>query len=303
MSRVNKYLTTAALLELLGKMEATPGIEPGFADLQSAASPLRHVASESEALYRPPRKTAIRHSPSLSGNIAGRISPASLPCPLKRVAMPDYAAARATMVESQVRTNDVTDVRVQQAMRDVPRERFVPTTKRGIAYADAAVEVVQGRFLLDPRNFARLLQLAVVAPTDSVLDVGCATGYSTVVLARLAKQVIGLEQDADLVRMASDMIPAAGATNASVVQGSLSVGHRAKAPYNVIFLNGAIEEEPESLLAQLADGGRLVAIMQPGAQGMAYMFERNKTHVGSRAAFDAVVPKLAGFGQPTGFVF
>jgi protein-L-isoaspartate(D-aspartate) O-methyltransferase len=217
--------------------------------------------------------------------------------------MPDYAAARANMVESQVRTNDVTDVRVQKALRDVPRERFVPASKRGIAYADAPIEVVPGRFLLDPRNIARLLQLAEIAPTETVLDVGCATGYSTVVLAHLAKSVTGLEQDADLVRMASDMIPAAGAKNASVVQGSLSEGHRAKAPYDVIFLNGSIECAPEPLLAQLAEEGRLVAILQTGAQGMAHLFERNKGHIGSRAAFDAAVPKLAGFGQPIGFVF
>jgi protein-L-isoaspartate(D-aspartate) O-methyltransferase len=217
--------------------------------------------------------------------------------------MPDYAAARANMVESQVRTNDVTDVRVQNALRDVARERFVPAAKRGIAYADAAIEVVPGRYLLDPRNFARLLQLAQIGPGDRALDVGCATGYSTVVLARLAGSVVGLEQDADLVRMASEMVPAAGAANAAVVQGSLSEGHRAKAPYDVIFLNGAVEQVPESLLGQLADGGRLVAILQTGAQGMAHLFERNKTHVGSRAAFDGAAPKLAGFGQPTGFVF
>lgn len=217
--------------------------------------------------------------------------------------MPDYAAARANMVESQVRTNDVTDVRVQHALREVARERFVPTAKRGIAYADSAIEVVQGRYLLDPRNFARLLQLATIAPSDTVLDVGCATGYSTAVLARLAKVVIGLEQDADLVRMASEMVPTAGATNATVVQGSLSEGHRAKAPYNVIYLNGAVEKVPDALLGQLAEGGRLVAIIQSGAQGMAHLFERNNGHIGSRGAFDAAAPKLAGFGQPVGFVF
>jgi protein-L-isoaspartate(D-aspartate) O-methyltransferase len=217
--------------------------------------------------------------------------------------MPDYAAARATMVESQVRTNEVTDVRVQEALREVPRERFVPNAKRGIAYADAAIEVVPGRFLLDPRNFARLLQLAVIGPGDSVLDVGCATGYSSVVLAKLAKNVVGLEQDADLVRMATDMVPAAGAKNATVVQGSLTEGHRAKAPYDVILLNGSVEKIPDSLFAQLSEGGRLVAIIQSGAQGMATLFERNGGHIGSRGVFDAAAPKLAGFGQPVGFVF
>jgi protein-L-isoaspartate(D-aspartate) O-methyltransferase len=217
--------------------------------------------------------------------------------------MPDYAAARTNMVESQVRTNDVTDVRVQDALRQVQRERFVPGNKRGIAYADAAIEVVPGRYLLDPRNFSRLLQLATIAPSDTVLDVGCATGYSTAVLAKLAKHVVGLEQDADLVRMASEMVPAAGAANATVVQGSLSEGHRGKAPYDVIFVNGAVEKIPDALLGQLANGGRLVAIIQTGAQGMAHLYERNGAHFGSRAGFDASAPKLAGFGQPVGFVF
>jgi protein-L-isoaspartate(D-aspartate) O-methyltransferase len=217
--------------------------------------------------------------------------------------MPDYAAARATMVESQVRTNDVTDLRVQQALREVPRERFVPAAKRGIAYADAPIELVPGRFLLDPRNFARLLQLAEIGPGDKALDVGCATGYSTVVLARLAGQVIGLEQDADLVRVASDMVPAAGAANATIAQGSLDAGYRAKAPYDVIVVNGAIEKAPESLLAQLAEGGRLVAIVQTGAQGRGCLYERQNGHIGSRTAFDASAPLLAGFVQPTGFVF
>src|ERR1700691_3212760 len=118
--------------------------------------------------------------------------------------MPDYAAQRLNMIESQVRANDVTDVRVQEAMREVPRERFVPAARRAIAYADSALELVPGRFLLEPRSFGKLLQLAEIAPGDKVLDVGCTTGYSTAVLARLAGRVVGLEEDADLMRVASD---------------------------------------------------------------------------------------------------
>ena len=124
--------------------------------------------------------------------------------------MPDYTAQRTNMVELQVRANDVTDIRIHEAMRDVPRERFVPAAKRGIAYADVPVEVVPNRYLLEPRTFSKLIQLAQIAATDSVLDVGCVTGYSTAVIARLAARVIALEQDADLVRVASDMVPAVG---------------------------------------------------------------------------------------------
>jgi protein-L-isoaspartate(D-aspartate) O-methyltransferase len=217
--------------------------------------------------------------------------------------MPDYTAQRMNMVESQVRANDVTDIRIHDAMRAVPRERFVPTVKRGVAYADGAIEVVANRYLLEPRTFSKLIQLAQIASTDSVLDVGCATGYSTAVIARLAARVTGLEQDADLVRVASDMAPAVGATNVAIVQGSLADGHRAGAPYDVIVVNGAIEAPPEALLGQLAEGGRLVAIVQSGEQSRAHLYLRQNGRIGSRVAFDAWAPLLAGFRQKVGFVF
>jgi protein-L-isoaspartate(D-aspartate) O-methyltransferase len=217
--------------------------------------------------------------------------------------MPDYTAQRINMVESQVRANDVTDIRIHEAMRDIPRERFVPAAKRGIAYADGAVEVVANRYLLEPRTLSKLLQLAQINSTDSVLDVGCVTGYSTAVIARLAGKVIGLEQDADLVRVASDMVPAVGAANITIVQGSLAEGHRAGAPYNAIVVNGAIEAAPEPLLDQLAEGGRLVAVVQSGEQSRAHLFLRQNGRIGSRIAFDAWAPLLTGFRQKVGFVF
>src|SRR5258706_7822207 len=165
--------------------------------------------------------------------------------------MQDYAAQRQTMVDAQVRTNDVTDPRIHDAMRTVPRERFVPASKQALAYADAVVEVAHGRYLLDPRTFSKLLQLADVGPDDTVLDVACATGYSTAILARLARSVVALEQDADLVRVAVDAIVSVGASNATVVQGSLVEGVQNRAPFNVIFVNGAVGARPAVLLAQL----------------------------------------------------
>ncbi|HXC54073.1 MAG TPA: protein-L-isoaspartate O-methyltransferase [Rhizomicrobium sp.] len=217
--------------------------------------------------------------------------------------MADYAAQRFNMVEAQVRTNDVTDPRIHAAMAAVARERFVPAARRAMAYADVPVEVSPGRFLLDPRTFAKLLQLAAVRPGDRVLDVACGTGYSTVVLAQLAGSVAGLEQDADLVRVASDMVPASGAVNASVVQGGLTEGVKALAPFDVIFINGAVDAVPEQLLAQLAEGGRLVAVLDRGGQGRAHLFLREKGRIGSRADFDATVPLLGGFRKVVGFVF
>ncbi len=217
--------------------------------------------------------------------------------------MPDYTTLRQNMVDSQVRANDVTDSRVIAAMQQIPREMFVPGAKRSVAYADTAVEVVSGRYLLQPRTFAKLLQLAAVGPNDVVLDVGCATGYSTAVIAQLARAVIGLEQDADLVRIASETIPETGCKNASVVQGALVDGFRQKAPYEVIFINGAVEKVPETLLSQLAEGGRLVAIIRSGAVGCAHLYLREHGRVGHRTAFDAPAPLLAGFRQAVGFVF
>jgi protein-L-isoaspartate(D-aspartate) O-methyltransferase len=207
------------------------------------------------------------------------------------------------MVESQVRVTDVTDVRVQEAMRTIPREMFAPTAKKATAYADAPLEVAPGRYLLEPRSLAKLLQLAQIEPTDKVLDVACATGYSTAVLAKLAATVTGLEQDADLVRVASDITNTLAIRNVSIVQGSLADGFKDSAPYDVIFVNGAIETRPESLLAQLAEGGRLVAILKTESHSRANLFLREHGKIGTLADFDADAPILAGFRQKAGFVF
>jgi protein-L-isoaspartate(D-aspartate) O-methyltransferase len=217
--------------------------------------------------------------------------------------MAEYATQRLNMVDAQVRTNDVTDPRIHEAMAEVPRERFVPAAKRAVAYADVLVEISPQRFMLDPRTFSKLLALADVSANDTVLDVGCATGYSSAVLARLAKSVIALEQDADLVRVALDMLAAVGAANARVVQGSLIEGFSVDAPYDVIFVNGAIEAAPDNLLSQLGEGGRLVAVVSQGALGRAQLFVREKGRIGSRAGFDASIPALVGFRKSVGFVF
>jgi protein-L-isoaspartate(D-aspartate) O-methyltransferase len=217
--------------------------------------------------------------------------------------MPDYATQRANMVASQLRTTDVADPRIQAAMAAVPREEYVPQARRSAAYSDLPVEVAHGRFLLDPRSFAKMLMLAEIRPTDSVLDVGCATGYSAVVLSKLARTVVALEQDAGLVQLASDLVPAAAAANTVVVQGSLADGFKSRAPYDVIVIEGGIERQPESLCSQLSEGGRLVAVIQNGNSGHAHLFVREKGHVGSRIGFDAVVPVLAGFHKTVGFVF
>jgi protein-L-isoaspartate(D-aspartate) O-methyltransferase len=209
-------------------------------------------------------------------------------------------AARSNMIDAQIRSADVTDPRIHAAMAAVARERFVPSSKRALAYADVAVEVAPGRFLLDPRSLAKGLQLAGVAAEDRVLDVGCATGYSSAVLGRLAKSVVALEQDADLVRIASEALAGAQG-DIQVTQGGLIEGFKMGQPYDLIFVNGAIEARPDMLLSQLAEGGRLVAFLR--AEARATLFVRDHGQVGSRPGFDAEVPVLAGFRKSQGFIF
>ena len=212
-----------------------------------------------------------------------------------------FDAARLHMIDSQIRPSDVTDDRILAAFGAVAREGFVPRAARALAYADVPVEVAPGRFLLEPRCFAKLLQLAAIMADDRILDVGCATGYSAAVLARLGGKVIALEQDADLLRIASEGL--ATTANVTLVQGALIEGARAEGPFDVIVVEGAIEQVPETLLSQLAEGGRLVAVMNDGPQGKATLFLKEHGGIGRRAVFDAAAPVLAGFKKAMGFIF
>src|SRR5262245_9019254 len=209
--------------------------------------------------------------------------PHALPLALSRFAraswtsaMIDFAAARRMMVDGQVRTNDVTDLRLIAAMLAVPRERFVPAGKAELAYLDLDLPITDGaamagavgtpgggkeRRLLKPMVLAKLIQTAGVGEGDRVLDVGCAPGYSAAVLAMLAGAVVALEEDAALARLARDNLMAVGARHVEVMTGRLTDGWPAGAPYDVILLDGASEIPPEALFAQLKDGGRLVGVI------------------------------------------
>ncbi len=216
--------------------------------------------------------------------------------------MPDYAAARLNMVETQVRPNDVTDLRIQKAMLEIPREEFVTERLRSVAYMEGCIEVAKGRWLIDARSFGKLAQLANLRAEDLVLDVGCATGYSTVALARAVHYVIGLEENPALIRRARELV--ARAANAEVVEGRLAEGLPGRAPFDVIFVGGASDARPERLLAQLKDGGRLVCIIRDGAQGHAHLLVKGEEGtISDRIGFDAQVPVLPGFERVPGFAF
>jgi protein-L-isoaspartate(D-aspartate) O-methyltransferase len=218
--------------------------------------------------------------------------------------MVDYARARRTMVDCQVRPADVTDLRIIAALLDVPRETFVPAARQAIAYLDLDVPVSDsGRALLKPMVFAKLLQAAGIAESDHVLDVGCATGYSAAVLAKLAGRVVALEEDAALARAAGTAMASAGVGNVTVTLGKLNEGAPFSGPYDAIVLEGASEIVPDSLLSQLRDGGRLVAVVGFGPLARAILYRMTDGHATAQPLFDAAAPLLPGFVKPPAFVF
>lgn len=221
--------------------------------------------------------------------------------------MIDFAVQRTNMVDSQVRPSDVTDRRIPRVMLEVPREAFIPGPQRATAYMDDQLKVAEtpagARFLLAPRVLAKLLQNLDLGDDAAVLDIGCATGYSTALLSRIAKSVVAVECDGTLAEQATASLKALGIANATVITGALEAGAPSKAPYDAILLNGAVPDIPAPILDQLKDGGRLVAIKVENGVGRATLWRRYGTQFDSRALFDAGAAALPGFAKPAGFVF
>jgi len=217
--------------------------------------------------------------------------------------MTDFSAERRHMVDGQLRPNDVTDLRVLAAMLEVPREHFVPPVAVSLAYLDHDLAVGEGntRRLLKPMVLAKLLNVADVAASDRVLDVGCATGYAAAVLAHMAGQVVALEQDANLAKTAKAALSAL--PNVSVVNGPLVEGWRQGAPYDLILLEGATEIEPQAFRSQLKDGGRLICVLGSGPGAKAMLYRRSGGEMGGRSVFDASAPLLPGFAKLPVFAF
>ena len=208
------------------------------------------------------------------------------------------------MVESQIRTNKVTDTRVIEAFEAVAREAFVGPDKRGYAYIDEDLEVAPGRYLMEPMVLARLLQAAAPAAGDIALDIGCATGYSTAILARLVQTVVGLECESALADGANATLNALDVDNAVVVEGPLQKGYGKQAPYDIIVFQGAVATVPDEVKRQLSDGGRLVAvIVDEQGLGRATLIRRSGEVFSARTLFDASTPLLPGFAREVGFVF
>jgi protein-L-isoaspartate(D-aspartate) O-methyltransferase len=215
----------------------------------------------------------------------------------------DATTARRLMVDGQVRTADVTDAALLDAMLTVPREQFLPPSLAPLAYLDADIPVGKGRALLRPMVLAKLLQAAAVRPGERLLDVGCATGYAAAILARLGASVVTLEDDSDLATAAKAALAAVGATNIELVVGPLTAGWPAGGPYDGILLNGAAEVVPEAFAGQLKPEGWLIGVggRSPAWKGMIYRVSEGSL-VG-RPLFDAAATLLPGFKAPPSFVF
>ena len=218
--------------------------------------------------------------------------------------MADYTAARLNMVESQIRPNRVTDGRLVDALLNMPREVFLPERLRGVAYVDEDLPISPGRYLMEPMVFARLVQTARVKPTDAVLEIGGATGYGAAVLARLALRVVAIENSQELMSTSEAALRRLDVSNVKCVAGSLAEGYPADAPYDAIIFGGAVEQVPSAVADQLAEGGRLVAVIAPpGEPGRATLLTRVGGSFSHRVVFDAGTPVLPGLQLEPGFAF
>lgn len=215
----------------------------------------------------------------------------------------DHATARRNMVESQIRPNKVTDPAILDALAAVPRERFVPETLRNVAYVDEDIPVGHGRFLIEPMILARLLQVASIRPEDSVLVVGAGPGYSAAVASRLAARVVAVEDEHALAAQASKLLRDLAISNVAIVEGPMAAGAPRSAPYDRIIIDGSVDLVPSAITDQLADGGRLVAVVNEAGIGRARLITRKAGVLSGRIEFDGAIPLLPGFEAPPAFVF
>lgn len=217
---------------------------------------------------------------------------------------PSFDEMRQTMIDCQLRPTGVSDQRVVEAFAFVPRERFVPADRAMLAYLDEDMAVAPGRYLMEPMAFGQLLMGAAFGAHERVLIIGAGTGYSAAVIARLVAEVVAVEQDPSLAAMARANLAALGSSNATVVEAPLAAGWAEGAPYDVLFLDGAVDVVPPALLAQLKDGGRVVGVIVDG-DGV----QRGSAGVMAGGSFgqaeftDISVKRLPGFDRPKVFTF
>ena len=209
--------------------------------------------------------------------------------------MISFEERRRVMVDTQVRPSDVTRFPVIEAMLTVPRERFVPESRREAAYAGENVSLGDGRVMLEPRTLAKILDAVDIQPTEAVLDVACGLGYSTAVAAQLAEAVVGLESDRRMAREAEQTLADEGVDNAVVIEGELAEGAARHGPYDVILVQGGVERVPDAFADQLSEGGRIACIFMNGELGTVRVGLKADGAITWRFAFNAAAPVLEGF--------
>jgi protein-L-isoaspartate(D-aspartate) O-methyltransferase len=215
-----------------------------------------------------------------------------------------FDAARTHMIESQLRPNKVTDQRVLGAFASIRRELFVPEHLRHVAYIDEDLPLGGGRYLMEPMVAARLLQAAAVERGDAALVVGAGTGYEAALASFLARSVVALEEEPELARRARAALVEHAIASVSIVEGPLAQGYRSRGPYDVILFGGAAAEVAVEVSSQLAEEGRLVAVVRPGDTiGRATLMIRTGGLLARRVIFDSATPLLPGLLPKPAFVF
>lgn len=215
--------------------------------------------------------------------------------------MTDFAARRNIMVDTQVRPSDVTRFPIIQAMLDVPREKFVPDSQREAAYIGENVELGSGRVLLEPRTLAKMLEALDVGGSDLVMDIGSAYGYSSAVISRLAQAVVAVEADEAMAGEAPAILSETGADNVVVHTGPLALGAAEHGPYDVILIQGGIEELPASIADQLKEGGRIACLFMEQNLGIVRIGLKSDGALAWRFEFNASAPVLEGFEKQQAF--
>jgi len=215
--------------------------------------------------------------------------------------MTDYTNLRTTMVDTQIRPADVTKFPIIDAMLKVRREMFVPDQMRQTAYTDSIVYLGGDRIVLDPRSFGKMLDAVNIQGDELVLDIGSGLGYSAAVIGKVCEAVVALEEDDDMASNSEAILATEGCLNVAVLQGTLSEGASKHAPFDVIVIEGAVEEISDELVAQLVDGGRIAAIFSQKGQGILRVGYKTQGKISWRFVCNAYAPVLAGFHKTPSF--
>lgn len=215
--------------------------------------------------------------------------------------MTDFAHRRRMMVDTQVRPSDVTKFPIIDAMLKVEREKFLPETLQEAAYTGENISLGRGRVMLEPRTLAKMLDALNVTGEELALDIGCAQGYSSAVIARMAQAVVAVEEDEAMASEAESVLASTGVDNVIVHNGPLAKGAAEHGPYDVILIQGGVVKVPDTILDQLKEGGRIACLFMEGALGVVRLGYKTHGRISWRFEFNASAPVLPGFDKEAVF--